>query len=205
MLCAASPAWEGWSELSTRLPPDLDLEERARSTRAVQRRRGDGIIDGATLLRLSLARGPGGMSLQQTAAWAYLNGVAEVTAQSLNERLHRSVAFLAGVLHRLLAGRAGGKPERWSGRGLRMADGGSLSQPGSQGTDGRLHAVDDLARGGFSHVEVTDKTGAESRLHAIRWPVKPQYGSLSTTVAFSVSYVRIARRPDAPGARATRR
>jgi hypothetical protein len=39
-----------------------------------------------------------------------------------------------------------------------------ISQPGSAGTDWRLHGVYDLSRGGFSHVELTDRTGAESLL-----------------------------------------
>ena len=164
MHLTASPVWDAWSELSTRLPADLDLDALARSTHAIQRRRGEGVHDGATLLQLSLARGPGGKSLQETAVWAHLNGLAELTGQSLNERLHRSVAFLAAITDRLLAGRTAGRGLLWSGRCLRVADGSSLSQPGSAGTDWRLHGVYDLSRGGFSHVELTDRTGAESLL-----------------------------------------
>jgi hypothetical protein len=52
MHIAASPVWESWSELSTRLPRDLDLDELARTSHAIQRHRGDGVSDGATLLRL---------------------------------------------------------------------------------------------------------------------------------------------------------
>jgi Transposase DDE domain len=170
MPIAASPVWDAWSEISTRLPADLNLDELARSTMAIQRQRGDGITDAATLLRLSLARGPGGMSLQQTAAWSRLNGLAELTGQSLNERLHRSVAFLSAILHRLLAGQPAGRPLLWSGRCLRIADGSSLSQPGSKGTDWRLHGVYDLERGGFSFLEVTDQRGAESLLRCAPRP-----------------------------------
>jgi hypothetical protein len=164
MPLSASPIWEAWSELSARLPADLDLDELARSSRAIQRQRCEhGINDGASLLRLSLARGPGGMSLQETAAWAHLNGVAEVVAQSLNERLHRATSFLALLTHHLLAGRRL-RSRLWSGRCLRIADGSSLSQPGSKGTDWRLHAVYDLGQGGFTHLELTDRQGAESLL-----------------------------------------
>src|SRR6202045_3521444 len=164
MHLTASPVWDAWSELSTRLPADLDLDALARSSHAIQRCRGDGVRDGATLLQLSLARGPGGKSLQDTAVWAHLNGLASLTGQSLNERLHRSVAFLASIVHRLLAGRSAGRPLLWAGRCLRVADGSSLSQPGSKGTDWRLHGVYDLSRGGFSHLELTDRRGAESLL-----------------------------------------
>jgi len=160
----ASPSWEAWSDLSTRLPADLDLNSLARTTKAVQRRREDGVEDGTALLRLSLARGPGGKSLQEAAAWAHQNGVAQLTGQSLNERLHRSVSFLAAITHRLLAGKRSVTPSLWAGRCLHIADGSSLSQPGSKGTDWRLHAVYDLSRSRFSHVEVTGKQGAESLL-----------------------------------------
>lgn len=158
----ASPAWDAWSELSTRLPPDLN--DLALSTKAIVRQREDGIADGEALLRLCLARGPGGKSLSETAAWAVLNGVAELTGQSINERLHRSAAFLSALVHRLLAGRVAGKPAIWTGRCLRVADGSTLSQPGSKGTDWRVHGVYDLDGGGFSYLEVTDTTGAESLL-----------------------------------------
>ena len=158
----ASPIWDAWSELSARLPSDLD--DLAVATKAIVRRRDDGISEGETLLRLCLARGPGGKSLSETSAWAALNGVAELTGQSINERLHRSVAFLSAVVQRLLANRAGGKPSIWTGRCLRVADGSCLSQPGGKGTDWRVHGVYDLDRGGFSHLEVTDIKGAESLL-----------------------------------------
>jgi len=165
MLLSASPAWDAWLELSALLPADLDLDALARTHGAVERQRGDGILDGTTLFRVSLARGPGGKSLPETALWARQNGVAELCGQSLNERLHRSVAFLSAILHRLLVGRQAGKTSLWAGRCLRIADGSSLSQPGSKGTDWRIHGVYDLGQGGFSHLEITDTHGAESLLH----------------------------------------
>lgn len=79
----ASSLWDAWSEISTRLPSDLDLDELARTTRAIKRSRGDGITDGVTLLRLSLARGPGGKSLQDAAARARLNGQAGGAAKAV--------------------------------------------------------------------------------------------------------------------------
>jgi len=160
----ASSAWDSWCALSTRLPTDLDLDALARSTKAVRRKRGNGIADGTTLFRLCLAHGPGGLSLPESAVWAHLEGLAEVTAQSLNERLHGSVAFLGAILDRLLAAKGAAPPLLWAGRCLRLVDGSSVSQPGSKGTDWRIHAVYDLGRGGFSHLQVTDKHGAESLL-----------------------------------------
>jgi hypothetical protein len=45
---------------------------------------------------------------------------------------------------------------------LRLADGTCVSKPGSKGTDWRIHGVFDLDSGGFSHLELTDKHGAEA-------------------------------------------
>jgi hypothetical protein len=164
MPCTASGSRDSWSALLRRLPTDLDLDTLARDTKAVQRRRGDGIGDGTTLFRLSLGHGPGGMSLQQAAAWASAEGGAEITARSLHERLRGSVAFLSAVLQRLLAARAAAPPRLWKGHCPRIGDASSLSQPGSKGTDWRLHAVYDLGRGGFSHLKLSDGHGPESPL-----------------------------------------
>ena len=73
-----------------------DLDEIARRTKALTRRRG--VKDARTLLRLALARGPGQLSLRQTAAWAHLTGLAEITDPSLNDRLHQADGFLCEVV-----------------------------------------------------------------------------------------------------------
>ena len=61
---ASVPA-DQFSDLLARLPADLDLDSLALETKAIQRKRK--IDSGADLLRLALARGPGGFSLRQTA------------------------------------------------------------------------------------------------------------------------------------------
>ncbi|WP_166143729.1 hypothetical protein [Methylosinus sp. RM1] len=82
----------------------MDLEALALEKRALMRRRG--VPDAKALLRLALARGPGGMSLRQTAAWAQLSGVADSTDASLNDRLHQSCDFLAAIVTHLLQAKA---------------------------------------------------------------------------------------------------
>lgn len=56
----ASLSTDAYRDLLARLPPDLDLDVLARSSKAIQR--GRALCDGTTLLRLALARGPGGLS-----------------------------------------------------------------------------------------------------------------------------------------------
>src|ERR1700710_1568125 len=160
-----SPAERDWSDIVSRLAGGVDLNQLARETGAVQRMRG--ITDAADLLRLGLMHGPGGKSLKQTCAWAYLSGLAELSAPSLWLRLHHSVGFFADLTNRLLrAGRAT-TPALWRGRCLHLCDASSLSQPGSTGTDWRIHATYDLGRGGFSQLELTDGRGAEALGRAV--------------------------------------
>jgi hypothetical protein len=147
-----------WPDLVARLSKGLDLEALALEKRALIRRRG--VPDAKALLRLALARGPGGMSLRQTAAWAQLSGVADLTDASLNDRLHQSCDFLAAIVTHLLQAKA--PCPRWRGRSIRIADGSCVSKPGSRGADWRVHAVFDLSAGGFSHLELTDKHGGEA-------------------------------------------
>ena len=151
---------DSWSSLLGKLPEGIDLDELARETKAFRRRRG--IPDAATLLRLALMVGPGGLSLRGASGWAQLQGIANLTDPSLSNRLQGSADFLREIVARLLATKASGPNQRWPGRCLRLADGTSLTAPGGMGTDWRLHAVYDLGRGGFSHLELTDSHGAEA-------------------------------------------
>lgn len=156
----ASPTDSGWLDILSRLPSDIDLNQLARETKAIRRLRG--ITDAADLLRLGMVHGPGGMTLKKTAAWASMSGVAEISPPSLSDRLHRSVAFFAAITNRLLAARPPPTTSLWHGRCLQLCDSSSIAEPGSKGTDWRIHAVYDLGRGGFSHLELTDGQGAET-------------------------------------------
>jgi hypothetical protein len=144
---SASTQVEHWSGLVGRMLGDADIDKLAATTKALRRRRG--VPDARALLRLALARGPGGLSLRETAA-------------SLLERLHQSCEFLAAVAATMLRVKAPGSDFRWPGRVIRISDGTCVSKPGSKGTDWRVHAVYDLGAGGFSHFDVTDAHGGEA-------------------------------------------
>ena len=156
---ASLPA-DRFDDLLRRLPGDLDLDVLARQTRAIERKRE--VDSGANLLRLALARGPGGLSLSQTAAWATLIGLAEMSDPAVKYRLDKAVEFLDAVMARQLADKAPGAAVRWAGRTLRLSDGSCFHEPGAETTSWRLHGVYDLGRGGFSHLELTDQHGAET-------------------------------------------
>ena len=157
---AASVLTDQFSDLLARLPSDLDLDRLALETKAIQRKRE--VVDDASLLRIALARGPGGLSLRQTSAWASMLGIVELSNPAVKYRLDQATEFPAALVERLLAAKAPGAELRWPGRILRLADGTCVSKPGSTGTDWRVHGVFDLGRGGFSHLELTDQHGAEA-------------------------------------------
>ena len=63
----------------------------------VANERGREISDAPRLLQLAFARGPGGLSLRETAAWASMLGIAEVGNPAVKYRLDKAVEFLAAV------------------------------------------------------------------------------------------------------------
>ena len=156
----ASVPTDRFPDLLKRLPAGIDLDVLARETKAIQRDRKIG--GGANLLRLALARGPGGFSLRQSSGWVSLLEIAQLSNPGVHYRLKQAVAFLAALVTQLLAAKIPGARLRWPGRTLRLADGTCVSKPGSKGTDWRVHGVFDLGSGGFSHLELTDKHGAEA-------------------------------------------
>jgi hypothetical protein len=156
---ASLPA-DQFDELLRRLPDSLDLDRLARQTKAIERKRE--LDSGGKLLRLALARGPGGLSLSETAAWATMLDLAEMSDPAVKYRLDKAVEFLEAVMAAQLADQAPGAVVRWAGRILRGCDGSCFRERGRKTTSWRLHAVYDLGRGGFSHLELTDKHGAEA-------------------------------------------
>src|SRR3954451_4700239 len=116
---AASVLTDRFAEVLARLPADLDLDDLAMESKAIQRRRE--VVDGAALLRIALARGPGGLSLRQTAAWASMQGIAELSNPGVKYRLDQATEFLAALVERLLAAKLPGPELRWPGRTVRLA------------------------------------------------------------------------------------
>lgn len=156
----ASLSPDAFNSVLARLPPDVDVDALALETRAIERARK--VVDGTDLLRLALVRGPGGLSLNQTAAWAAMAGLPQMSDPSVKYRLDKAAPFLKALMERQLANQARSTTLHWPGRVLRAVDGTSIEQPASKGTDWRVHAGFDLGSGSFSHLELTDNRGAES-------------------------------------------
>jgi hypothetical protein len=170
----ASLAADRFDEVQRRLPAGIDLDAQARETKAIERKRE--IKTGADLLRLALARGPGGLSLSRTAAWANMLGLGDISDPAVKKHLDKAVEFLDAVMARQLADKAPGAAVRWAARTLRPCDGSCFREPGAKTISWRLHAVYDPGRGGFSHLALTDRHGGETIGHGAPLPGEIRIG-----------------------------
>jgi hypothetical protein len=147
---------EDWAVLRQFLP--TGWEEAARKTGALRRARG---VDGAeSLLRILLIHLSCGCSLAETAARAQATGLGQLSAVALFKRLQASeewLRWLAMEERRLLAG-----PQPATGRRLRAVDATVVSEPGSTGTNWRLHYAINLTDLQCDFFEITDVKGGET-------------------------------------------
>jgi Transposase DDE domain len=120
-----------------------------------------GVRSAADLLHLALLYGPGGLSLRSVASFATEAGIADLGDVALLDRLRNAGNFLAAVLARLLSHSRGDAPP--DGRlQLNLVDGSTVSVAGSKGSDWRLHARYEPARGCFTDLRITEATTAEA-------------------------------------------
>jgi hypothetical protein len=140
--------------------PQLPLDASARQYGAITRRRE--VDSASTLLRVALAYGFCGLSLRQAAAWAQAAGVADISDVALLKRLRKAAPWLGYLLSAKLAESAPLPLVEANGRRIRLVDATTIRQPGSRGTDYRLHLGYDLTGQVFNHLELTDSRGGES-------------------------------------------
>jgi hypothetical protein len=156
-------------ELVARLLP-TGWRELARSSGALRRARQ--VADADTLLRLILLHAASGLSLRQSVARARRSGLATLSDVALLKRMRQAGPWLQALargmlerspLRRPLGGLA-------SGRRVRVVDGTCIREPGSTGTDWRIHYVLQLPSLECDFFELTDPSGAETFK---RLPVAP--------------------------------
>jgi DDE family transposase len=150
---------EEWEILRGWLPADLN--DRARQHAFFQRERG--LTDAERWLRLMLMHVAGGLSLEQTALRARELGLAKISAVALFKRLRKAEAWLKDLCHYLLE-----EQQRRLGRcawpsqyRVRVIDATDVQEPGSTGTDWRIHYSIRLPELICDHYELTDRTQGE--------------------------------------------
>lgn len=160
---------DGWREVTAPLARLVDIEETARSSGALTRRRA--VKTGEALLRLAIAWGPGELSLRQAANWASLSGVAEFCDSALLRRLRKASGWLQMLVEAVLQARARDAEALCGGhRLIRLVDGSTFGVIGADKPGWRLHAGFDLPTGRLGRLMLTSVAEGE-RLERI--PVTP--------------------------------
>lgn len=147
----------GWQKVQGEIPDDL--EAMARANKALVR--GRKIKTAESLLRLVLVYAVCDWSLRMVGAWAVIQQVAAVSDVALLYRFCQCQKWLGHLLVRILQQR-NVELRELAGVRLRLIDTTGISQPGSSGTNWRIHVSMDLGKMCLDGVEITDEHSKES-------------------------------------------
>jgi hypothetical protein len=158
---------EDWLLLKGFLP--AGWENKAKELGALTRQRG--IKSAETLMRLLLIHLADGCSLRETVVRARLGKIAEISDVALLKRLKKSSDWLKWIAIEMLKTLGGPveKPEWVKDFDIRIVDATVITEPGSTGTNWRIHYCLKLFGLECDFLEVTSPDGGES---LIRFPVK---------------------------------
>ena len=149
---------DDWETLLTFLPEGW--REKAKEKGAIRRARG--ITDPEVLLRIFLVHLAQGYSLKETEARVRESGTATITSVGIYKRLRRSAEWLRWMAQEMLEQKVGVPAGEESGLRIRMVDGTTVSEPGSTGSDWRLHYALQLKPLRCDHFGITDVHEGES-------------------------------------------
>jgi hypothetical protein len=155
---------EHWGVIEQVLPAGFAAQ--AKAHQALCRPRG--VRSPVVLLRLVLLYAVG-FSLRLVGAWGVLQGLCDISAPALLKRLQHCDAWLGWLLVELLQAQHLAFPQR-EGVRLCLVDATTVQEPGSRGTDWRLHLRLDLGRGLVDGVTVTSAQVGESLAHGAGQP-----------------------------------
>lgn len=149
------------------LPSSVDLEATARRSGALIRRRE--VKSAVDLLRIILGYSVCDWSLRLLGVCCELWGLGHLSKVALRKRLQHSVRWLGMLIVAILRARRLRLPNH-AGVRLRIQDASVITEPGSTGTDWRLHLSLNLGDACMDGVELTDAHGGET---LVRFPVQP--------------------------------
>jgi hypothetical protein len=147
----------GWRDVLAWLPPNID--DLARETKGFLRPRG--VRTATDVLRLGLVYSVLDLSLRSVAVWATTHGIARMSDVAVLNRLRQGEAFFAAVFAAMLSRQIWAPPTKVLPWRVRIVDASTVSAPGAENADWRLHVGYDAARGVVDRVELTDGHGGE--------------------------------------------
>jgi len=158
---------EEWEQVLASITSCIEIEETAKSTKAILRRRE--IKSAADLLRMVLAYSVCDWSLRIVGAWCTIIGLGNLSDVAVLKRLQGCQKWLEAIIFAVLQKRLKQLVQK-PGVRLRIMDGTAVSQPGSTGTDWRLHLSLDLENHCLDGIEVTDAYTGETFIHCTTHP-----------------------------------
>jgi Transposase DDE domain len=149
-----------WDALLSMLPPDF--EALAAEHGQINAQWPNAKIGSASmLLRFIFLHVGADLPLRQTVALIAESGGPKLSAVRLHHRMRRAQPYLAALVARLMPS-TGATPERWGGYEMVCVDATTVSGPGADGTDLRLHTVLRLHDLGIVTAHVTGNVDGET-------------------------------------------
>ena len=169
-----------------RLEKTFDLDESARSSGALVRRRGVGSAH--DLLRIVMGYSVLDWSLRMLGMWCVTVKLCNISKTALLHRLRNCQIWLGQLIVKILLQQRLAFPTGMNIR-TRMFDASVICEPGSKGSDWRLHLGFDLGWMGMDWLQITDGHGGENMT---RFPVAAGelwIGDRAYALASSVGHV----------------
>lgn len=150
-----------WKSLMALLP--ADYERLAVEHGLLNLQYANAKIGSATdLLRLFFVHAGADLPLRQTVTVVGAAGGPDVSAVRLHLKMRAAPAYLGELIARLCKDAKGAEPELWGGYELVVIDGSTVSGPGAENADARMHAVLRVADLRPIDVKVTDAREGET-------------------------------------------
>jgi Transposase DDE domain len=151
-----------WKTLVSHLPADyeqLAIEHRLLNPQWPNMK----VKSAEMLLRLILLHAGADLALRQTVAIVAKSGGPSVTQVWLHQKMRRAQPYLAALVERMTVDvEQEASPERWAGYEMLCLDATTVSGPGAEGVDARIHATLRLHDLRICEVHVTDATEGET-------------------------------------------
>lgn len=111
------------------------------------------------LLRIVLGYSVLDWSLRLLGVWCVVLGLADISKTALLKRLRKCKVWLGVLVMAVLMQRRALSPPAQGNLRVKIVDASVISQPGSHGTDWRLHLGFDLGRMCMDWLQITDAKG----------------------------------------------